>query len=118
MLKLMDQEYRIESRINTHIVTEITVDGELHNYCGYIENLSKDGIGIISLEQFEPGSKVTHSFSLTGAAGKITSQATLMHSEKGVYNLYYHGFKFENLTEKQSQAIERYMLANDLTRTA
>lgn len=114
----MDQEYRKESRINTHIVTEITIEGKIYNYCGYIENLSKEGMGVISLEQFEPGVRVTHSFYLAGVSGKITPQATLVHSEKGAYNLYYYGFKFENLTEKENKSIERYMLENDLIRTA
>jgi hypothetical protein len=114
----MDQEYRKESRINTHIVTEITVEGEVNNYCGYIENLSKEGIGVISLEQLEPGAKVIHSFYLAGVSGKIKPQATLVHSEKGGYNLNYYGFKFDNLTEKENKAIERYMQENNLIRTA
>jgi hypothetical protein len=117
-MKRMDQDLRKGSRVSTHIVTEILVDNELQNYCGYIENLSTDGIGVISLDKFTPGDKVGLSFYLIGILGKITPQATLVHSEKSAYNLYYHGFKFDSLTEKERQAIERFIGENALTMPA
>jgi PilZ domain. len=113
---MMDQESRKESRINTHIAAEINIDG--HNCCGYIENLTKEGMGIISLDQFELGQKVTLSFYLIGVTGKISPQATVIHSEKGIYNLYNYGFQFDGLAEKESKAIDQYMNDNNLIQTA
>jgi hypothetical protein len=117
-MKRMDQDLRKGLRVSTHIVTEILVEGELQNYCGYIENLSTDGMGVISLEKFTPGEKVAPSFYLTGKSGKLAPQASLVHSEKSNYNLYYHGFKFEVLTEKERQIIEQFISENSLTMPA
>lgn len=114
----MDQDYRKESRLNTHIVTELDTQGGIHNYCGYIENLSKEGIGILSLDTLKLGERVTSSFYLTGVSIKISSNATVIHSQKDAYNLFYYGLKFDNLTEKESQAIEKYMDENKLNRIA
>jgi hypothetical protein len=112
---MTDQEYRKESRINTHIALEICIEGDMHSYCGYIENLTREGMGVISLDQLETGAKVTLSFYMAGITGKISPQATLIHVEKGIYNLYNYGFKFENLNEKENKAIEQYMRENSLT---
>jgi hypothetical protein len=114
----MDQDFRKESRLNTHIVTELATQGSIHNYCGYIENLSKEGIGILSLDTLKLGEKVTSSFYLTGVSVKISPNATVIHSEKGAYNLFYYGLKFDDLTEKESKAIEEFMAENNLNRTA
>ncbi len=112
------QECRKESRINTHIAAEIFIDGRVHSDCGYIENLTKEGVGMLSLEQFEAGQKLTLSFYLAGVCGKISPTATVVRSQKGIYSLFNYGLKFDNLTEKDAQAIEKYMLENNLIRIA
>jgi hypothetical protein len=117
-MKLMEQDLRKESRLNTHIVAEISIEGEFPNYCGYIENLSTEGMGLISLEMFNSETKYALGFYLAGVSGKISPKTTLVHSEKGAYNLYYHGFKFDSLTEEERRAIELYLIENALTRTA
>jgi hypothetical protein len=112
------QECRKESRINTHIAAEIFVEGQTHSDCGYIENLTKEGAGILSLDQFEAGQKLTLSFYLAGINGKISPKATVVRSQKGIYNLFNYGLKFDELTEKEAQAIEKYILENNLIRIA
>ncbi|HBF38709.1 MAG TPA: hypothetical protein DDW50_15500 [Firmicutes bacterium] len=114
----MDQEFRKESRINTHIAAEIFIDGQTHSDCGYIENLTTEGIGMLSLDQFETGQKLTLSFYLAGIGGKMTTKATVVHLQKGIYNLFNYGLRFDNLTEKESRAIEQYMVENNLIRIA
>ncbi len=108
----MFQENRKESRIGTHIIAEIEKEGGFHKHCGYIENLSKDGMGIISLEPFRPGETVISSFYLNEIPVKINSKASLVHSEMGDCNLYYHGFKFDDLSEKDQRAIENFVKEN------
>jgi hypothetical protein len=117
-MKLMDQDQRKESRVNTHIVAEINVEGGIHTYCGYIENLSIDGMCVISLDKFQPDEQIALSFYLAGVLGKIAPKVSLVHSEKGTYKLYSHGFKFDSLTEKERRVIEQYVRENSLIRTA
>ncbi len=112
------QECRRESRINTHIAAEIFIDGRTHSDCGYIENFTREGVGMLSLDQFEVGQKLTLSFYLAGICGKISPKATVVHSQKGIYNLFNYGLKFDNLTEKETKAIEQYVIENNLIRIA
>ena len=114
----MDQDQRKETRVNTHIVAEISVNGGIQTYCGYIENLSLDGMCLISLDNFQPNQQIALSFYLAGVKGKIAPQVSLVHSEKGIYNLYSHGFKFDSLIEKERRVIEEYLKENLLIRTA
>jgi len=114
----LTQECRKESRMNTHIATEILIDGRAYSECGYIENLSKEGIGMISLDQYEVGQKITVSFYLAGICGKLSPQATVVRSKKGIYNLQNFGLKFVSWSEKETKAIEQYMMENKLVQIA
>ncbi|MGE5581888.1 MAG: PilZ domain-containing protein [Bacillota bacterium] len=107
----MERDRRKENRASTHIVTEIAIEGQFPKCYGYIENLSKDGMGVISLDNFNPGEKVISSFYLI--PDQISPKASLVHTQKGDCNLYYYGFKFDSLTENESQAIDRYLRENN-----
>lgn len=114
----MVQENRKGPRISTNIVTEISIDGEFPKSCGYIKNLGKEGMGLISLDTFDPEQKISPSFNLNVLPGKISPHASLVHSQKLECNLYFHGFKFDSLSEKEEQAITRFLEGNNILSSA
>lgn len=104
----MDQEKRTVPRVNTHIVTEISIPGKPARFCGYIENLSEKGMGVLSMDTLEKGSQVLSDFFLHGER-KIHSSASLVNSQGRNYNLFYYSFRFNDLSENDREAISQYI---------
>lgn len=105
----MAGEKRNQPRVNTHIVLEMAVSGENKHYFGYIENLSEGGMGIVSLEPLPLGTRVTSGFYLSDDADKLSPIASLVHSQFGSDTLYYHGFKFEFLRDRDKETLTRFV---------
>lgn len=107
----MFNEKRNGPRVNTHIVTELNT-GNAIRMCGYIENLSENGMGILSLEQFVPGTQIEASFFLPGTARKFSSRAQVLNSNHSVYNLYYHSIRFDTMSAADREAIRLFVQDN------
>lgn len=105
-------EKRKAPRTKTHIVVEMSLSGEFPRYCGYIENLSENGIGVISLDSFQVGDKLTVSFVLPGAIDRVTTVATLVRNGPSMGMLNYYAFTFDNLSQTDCQKIKNYMREN------
>ena len=105
-------EKRKAQRANSHIVVEMGLPGEFPRYCGYIENLSECGLGVISLDSFWVGDKLTVSFVLPGTIDRVTAVAALVRSEPSMGMLNYYAFTFENLSETDCLKINRYIREN------
>ncbi len=108
----MITEKRKTSRTNSHIVVEMNLPGEFPRYCGYIENLSENGMGVISLDSFQAGVKLNISFVLPGSIDRVTAVANLVRAESSVGMLNYYAFTFENLSQNDCQKISRYIREN------
>lgn len=108
----MITEKRKASRTNSHIVVEMNLPGEFPRYCGYIENLSERGLGVISLDSFQAGTKLTISFVLPGTIDRVTTVANLVRNEPSMGMLNYYAFTFENLSQTDCQKITRYIREN------
>jgi c-di-GMP-binding flagellar brake protein YcgR len=105
----MYQEKRTVPRVNTHIVTEISIPGKQGRFCGYIENLSEKGMGVLSMDTLEKGSQILSAFFLHGER-KIHSTASVVNSQDRNYNLFYYSFCFNDLSEPDREAIYQYIL--------
>lgn len=105
----MMTEKRKAPRTKSHIVVEMGLPGDFPRYCGYIENLSECGLGVISLDSFQVGEKLTVSFVLPGTIDRVTAVASLVRNEPSVGMLKYYAFTFENLSETDCRKINRYI---------
>lgn len=108
----MVTEKRKAPRTNSHIVVEINLPGELPKYCGYIENLSENGIGVISLDNFQPGTKLTISFVLPGSIDRINTGASIIRNQPSMGLLKYYACTFENINSDDCQKITRFIKEN------
>jgi len=108
----MKTEKRKAPRTKSHIVVEIGLPGEFPRYCGYIENLSECGLGVISLNSFQVGDKLIVSFVLPGTIDRVTAVASLVRNEPSVGMLNYYAFSFENLNETDCRKINRFIKEN------
>lgn len=108
----MITEKRKAPRTKSHIVVEMSLSGEFPRYCGYIENLSENGIGVITLESFQVGDKLTVSFVLPGTIDRITAAATLVRTGPSMGMLNYYAFTFDNLSQSDCQKIANYIREN------
>lgn len=108
----MNTEKRKAPRTNSHIVVEMSQPGEFPRYCGYIENLSENGIGVISLDSFQVGGKMAISFVLPGTIDRVTTVATVVRKEPSMGMLNYYAFTFENLSQTDCLKITRYIREN------
>jgi len=102
-------EKRKASRFNSHIVVEMNLPGEFPRYCGYIENLSENGMGVISLDSFQDGVKLNISFVLPGSIDRVTVVANIVRAESSMGMLNYYAFSFENLSQNDCQKISRFI---------
>lgn len=108
----MFTEKRNGPRVNTHIVTELSLTEDSFRMCGYIENLSENGMGILSLENFAPGTQVITSFFLPGTAKRISTKAIVVNSNQKVCNLNYYSVRFENIDKLDREAIADFVHGN------
>lgn len=108
----MIAEKRKALRTNSHIVVEMGLPEEFPRYCGYIENLSENGIGVISLDSFQVGEKLTISFVLPGSIDRVSTDATVVRNEPNTGMLNYYALTFENLNETDCRKITRYIREN------
>lgn len=102
-------EARRFPRVETHIIVELKAPDEILNHYGYIENLSEDGICVVTLDSFEVHKGIMVSFSIPDKAVKLNLQVSLVYSTVRDDALYYHGFKFDSLTEEERVAITAYV---------
>lgn len=108
----MNTEKRKSPRTNSHIIVEMNLPGEFPKYCGYIENLSERGMGVISLDTFQPGSKLTVSFVLPGTIERITTLASIIRSQPGMGMLNYYALTFENINQADCLKINDFIREN------
>lgn len=105
-------EKRKALRTTSHIVVEMNLPGEFPRYCGYIENLSENGMGVISLDSFQAGVKLNISFVLPGSIDRVAATANIVRAESNVGMLNYYAFSFENLSQNDCQKISRFIQEN------
>jgi hypothetical protein len=108
----MNTEKRKSPRTNSHIIVEINLPGEFPKYCGYIENLSERGMGVISLDTFQPGTKLTVSFVLPGTIERITTVANIIRTQPGMGTLNYYALTFENISQADCLKINDFIREN------
>ncbi len=108
----MSNEKRKTPRTNSHIVVEMNLPGEFPKYCGYIENLCENGMGVISLDSFQPGTKLTISFVLPGSIDRIMTIASVIRTQPSMGMLNYYAFTFENISQADCQKITRFIREN------
>lgn len=108
----MIAEKRKAPRTNSHIVVQMNLPGEFPKYCGYIENLSERGLGVISLESFKAGTNLTISFVLPGSIDQIMAVVNIVRMEHSMGMLNYHACTFENLSQNDCQKISRFIQEN------
>lgn len=108
----MVTEKRKTPRTNSHIVVEMNLPGEFPKHCGYIENMCENGIGVISLDSFQPGTKITISFILPGSIDRINAIASIIRNQPSMGLLQYYACTFENINSDDCQKITRFIKEN------
>jgi c-di-GMP-binding flagellar brake protein YcgR len=69
-------------------------------------------MGILSLENFTPGTRVVTNFFLPGMTEKISSKALVVNSNQKICNLYYHSVRFDNINKADQEAIMDFVHEN------
>jgi hypothetical protein len=105
----MFTEKRQVPRINTHIVAEMKTADDSERLCAYIENLSEKGMGVISLDNFEKGTRLYSNFFIPGTITKVSPKASVLNSKNTVHNIYYHSMCFDSLSTTDREAINQYI---------
>jgi hypothetical protein len=108
----MPDEKRIFPRIDTHISTGMILPDSEQQQFGYIENMSEDGMGIVSLEYIRPGTRISAGFYLPDQNDKISTTATMVHIQKNMGMVYYYGFQFEYLRESDREMLREFITKN------
>ncbi|HEY8463834.1 MAG TPA: PilZ domain-containing protein [Bacillota bacterium] len=102
-------EKRKKLRIKTHSAAKLVSSTQLKLIYGYLDNLSEDGMGIMSPEWLAPGSRFTCGFFLKDGTEKVNTIATLVHTSKGIDSIYYHGFRFDYISSLDRQAVADFI---------
>lgn len=105
----MFNEKRQVPRVNTHIMAEMKTGDDTERLCGYIENLSEKGMGIISLDSFEKGTRLFSNFVIPGTAQKLNPKVSVLNSKNTMHNLYYHSLCFDSISAADRDAIHQYI---------
>lgn len=105
----MFTEKRQVPRVNTHIMTEMKTGEDSERLCAYIENISEKGMGIISLDSFEKGTRLSSNFMIPGTSKKINSGVSVLNSQNTIHNLYYHSLCFDSISTTDRDAIHQYI---------
>jgi c-di-GMP-binding flagellar brake protein YcgR len=108
----MFEEKRIFPRVDTHISTGMILPDSEQQQFGYIENISEDGIGIVSLAYIRPGTRISAGFFLPDRDDKISTTATVIHIQKNMGMVYYYGFQFEYLRESDRELLREFVYKN------
>ncbi|NLW46732.1 MAG: PilZ domain-containing protein [Firmicutes bacterium] len=108
----MITEKRKAPRINSHIVVEMNLPGQFPKHCGYIENLSERGMGVISLDPFQPGDQLSISFILPGTIDRIMTVASIVRTQPSMGMLNYYAFTFENISQDDCHKITNFVREN------
>ena len=108
----MFNEKRNVPRIDSHIMVEMNLPGQFPRYCGYIENLCENGIGIISLDSFPTGTNLIVSFVIPGIVERITTNANIVRIGPNVGMLNYYAFTLKSLDEADRLKINQYIREN------
>ena len=109
----MSETKRKFLRVETHIIAELKSSDEILKHYGYIENLSEEGICVVTLDSFEANEGIIVSFSIPDKAIKLNLQVSLVYSTVREDALYYHGFRFDSLNEEERAAIAVYVQRNN-----
>lgn len=102
-------EKRQVPRVNTHIMAEMKTGDGSERLCAYIENLSEKGMGIISLDSFEKGTRLFSNFEIPGTSKKINPRVSVLNSKNTIHNLYYHSLCFDSISAADRDAIHQYI---------
>jgi c-di-GMP-binding flagellar brake protein YcgR len=105
----MFQEKRQVPRVSTHIMAEIKAGDDSERLCGYIENLSEKGMGVISLDSFEKGTRLYSNFVIPGTDQKLNPKVSVLNSKNTMHNLYYHSLCFDSISAADRDAIHQYI---------
>lgn len=107
------EEKRRMARVNTHLVTRMTmVASELnesrHIY-GYIENISESGIKIASLDLIGPQTRLSCCFYLNPAENKLNPLGTVIYRNSAVDMVYYFGLHFDYISTRERELIQEFI---------
>ena len=105
----MFTEKRLVPRVNTHIMTEMKTGDDSERLCAYIENISEKGMGIISLDSFEKGTRLYSNFVIPGTSKKLNPKVSVLNSINTIHNLYYHSLCFDSISIADRDAIHQYI---------
>lgn len=105
----MVHEKRQVPRVNTHIMAEMKMGDNSERLCAYIENISEKGMGVVSLDSFEKGTRLFSNFIIPGTVQKINPKVSVLNSKNTKYNLYYHSLCFDSISTADREAIHQYI---------
>ncbi|HYH02799.1 MAG TPA: PilZ domain-containing protein [Bacillota bacterium] len=102
-------EKRNKVRIKTHSAAKLVSSIQLQRVYGYLDNLSEDGMGIITPDLITPGARFTCGFFLGDSTQKVNTVATMVHVQKGLNSVYYYGFRFDYISSDDRKTVSEYV---------
>ncbi|MGE5581201.1 MAG: PilZ domain-containing protein [Bacillota bacterium] len=125
----MFQEKRRRERLNTYIPAELIVVEGAQRLCDYfeglredrtgpvgaeprklwgcIDNLSENGMRIVSVDLLPPGARISSNFTVLG--DQVLSPGAVLIYSRIDGSLHYYGFRFSLLVENEQAVLKRFL---------
>lgn len=106
------KEKRKFTRIDTHIVSKITFSEDRDAEYVYIENLSVDGIGVVSINPLCVGTSIQTDFFIPGTVQRLSPKAAIIHTAQKANSLYYSGIQFTDVDTIEQEVLRNFVNDN------
>lgn len=111
-------EKRNNIRIKTHSAAKLVSSIQLKRFYGYLDNLSENGMGIISPDKVLLGSRFTCGFFLGDSTEKINTIATVVRVQEGNESVRYYGLRFDYISTEDRRAVSDFIAKESMKSTS
>ena len=105
----MTIERRNCRRAHTHIPLKLIEPYSQTSHLGYLQNLTMEGMGIVSPDYLLPQSQYICQFSLRPDTPPLRIPGSLVHIQKDQGSFFYYGIKFNVVHPEYSRMIADYI---------
>lgn len=103
----------MQPRVCLSSIAKVSGGEKIHEYYGYIENISESGLGMVSPDVIPEGSRMVCHFFLEGVAKKLSPEATLVYVRNGEDRTWHYGFRFDAMSPEDRELIRAYIRRNN-----
>lgn len=105
----MTIERRNYHRVRTHIPSKLIDANSAINHPGYLENITMEGVGIVSPGYLPPKAQIICQFSLQENTPPLRIPGSLVYIRQDLGSFYYYGIKFNAVHPEHRRIIADYL---------